>query len=104
MNQLTIGQLARTAGVNVETVRYYERRGLMPIPARRESGYRLYSADDLERMQFIRRAKDLGFTLREIEDLLMIRADPQCTCSDVHERAMRKIEDIDARIEDLGRI
>jgi MerR family copper efflux transcriptional regulator len=101
MKQLTIGQLARCAAVNVETVRYYERRGLMPAPARRESGYRLYTDDDLERMRFIRRAKDLGFTLREIEDLLMIRSSPDSRCSDVRERACRKIEAIEAKIQDL---
>jgi Hg(II)-responsive transcriptional regulator len=104
MNQLTIGQLARTAGVNVETVRYYERRGLMPTPARRESGYRLYCNDDLERMRFIRRAKELGFTLREIEELLLLRANPQSRCSEVRAHAQRKIEDIDSRIEDLNRM
>jgi MerR family transcriptional regulator, copper efflux regulator len=104
MKQLTIGQLARCASVNVETVRYYERRGLMPAPARRESGYRLYSTEDLERMQFIRRAKDLGFTLREIEDLLWLRSSPDARCSDVRERAARKIEAIDEKIADLQKM
>jgi MerR family mercuric resistance operon transcriptional regulator len=67
---LTIGELARGAGVNVETVRYYERRGLLDEPPRSPSGYRQYSADDLWRLQFIGRAKRLGFTLGEIGDLL----------------------------------
>lgn len=66
---LTIGELARSAGVNVETVRYYERRGLLEEPPRSPSGYRQYSSDDLWRLQFIGRAKQLGFTLAEITDM-----------------------------------
>src|SRR5687768_6273446 len=104
MKQLTIGQLARDADVNVETVRYYERRGLMPEPARRDSGYRLYTAEDLERMRFIRRAKELGFTLREIEELLSLRSESAERCGEVSARARRKIQEIEAKIRDLDRM
>ena len=101
MKHLTIGQLARSASVNVETVRYYERRGLMPAPERRESGYRLYREDDLERIHFIRQAKQLGFTLREIQDLLLLRDESESRCRKVNERVRQKIEDIDTKIREL---
>ena len=76
-NGLTIGQLARAAEVGVETIRYYEKRGLLAEPRRAPSGYRRYSPDALRRVQFIRRAKELGFTLREIGALLSLRVDPR---------------------------
>jgi MerR family copper efflux transcriptional regulator len=101
MKALTIGQLAQQAQVNIETVRYYERRGLLPRPPRRESGYRQYSAQDLACLQFIRRAKTLGFSLSEIADLLALRVDPIMSCHDVRERAARKLADVDAKIRAL---
>ncbi|MDQ4132660.1 MAG: MerR family transcriptional regulator [Actinomycetota bacterium] len=70
MDTFTIGKLADAAGVHVETVRYYERRGLLDQPPRTDSGYRRYSSADLWRLQFIRRAKELGFTLTEITDMV----------------------------------
>ena len=70
MATLTIGRLADAAGVSIDTVRFYERRGLLPEPARTAGGYRSYSDEDTWRLRFILRAKDLGFTLREIADLL----------------------------------
>jgi len=73
MDTLTIGQLAQDAQVKVDTVRYYERRGLIPKPPRGKSGYRQYSPDDVARIQFIRRAQELGFTLNEIGELLALR-------------------------------
>ncbi|HKA04646.1 MAG TPA: MerR family transcriptional regulator, partial [Acidimicrobiales bacterium] len=72
---MTIGALATAAGISVETIRYYERRGLLPAPGRTGAGYRQYSGDDLWRLGFIRRAKDLGFTLAEITELLGRRTD-----------------------------
>lgn len=101
MENLTIGQLAKRAHVNIETVRYYERRGLMPEPTRRESGYRQYSQDDVARLQFIKRAKELGFSLEEISELFSLRVDPQTTCGDVKSRAEAKIADIEEKIETL---
>ena len=104
METMRIGEFARRAGVNVQTVRYYERRGLLPEPDRQASGYREYTEANLERLQFIRRSQELGFTLSEIGDLLALRADPQTTAAEVKERAEAKIDDIDARIRDLRQI
>src|SRR5690606_39671156 len=101
---MRIGEFARKAGVNVQTVRYYERRGLLPEPERRESGYREYSPDCLERLQFIRRSQALGFTLSEIEELLALRTDPHTTTADVKQRAEAKVADIEAKIADLRQI
>ena len=101
---MTIGELARRAGVNVQTVRYYERRGLLEEPQRRESGYREYAPDALERLRFIRRAQELGFTLTEIGELLALRLDPSTTAADVKARAEEKIQEIDGRLRDLEQI
>ncbi len=76
MRGLTTGKVAKHAGVNTETLRYYEREGLIDIPPRTASGYRVYPADTVTRIRFIRRAKALGFTLREIRELLSLRVDP----------------------------
>ena len=104
VNHLTISQLAQRARVNVETVRYYERRGLIPAPPRRESGYRQYAPQDVAYLLFIQRAKALGFSLKEIAQLLALRVDPQTTCEDVRERATRKIAEVEAKIQALTRI
>lgn len=98
---LTIGQVAKGAGVVVETIRYYERQGLIEPPPRRASGYRVYPESVIRRLLFIRRAKELGFSLREIKELLSLRQEPAATCSDVKERAQAKMADIEARINDL---
>jgi DNA-binding transcriptional MerR regulator len=83
MNNLTISQLAKHAGVNVETVRYYERRGLLPAPQRSASCYRHYSQDDVAYLRFIRRAQTLGFSLKEIVELLALRVASETTCEDI---------------------
>lgn len=101
---MTIGALARSADVSVQTVRYYERRGLLGEPRRRASGYREYDRSSLDRLRFIRRAQQLGFTLREIGDLLALRLDPGTTAADIKARAAIKIDDIDRRLRDLGEI
>jgi len=101
---LTIGRLARSAGVGVETVRFYEREGLLAEPRRRESGYREYTVDVVQRLRFIRQAKELGFTLREIQELLDLRVAEDSTCADVRERARAKIADIENRIAALERM
>ena len=101
---LTIGELAGAVGVNVQTVRYYERRGLLPKPKRRASGYREYLATDVARLEFIRRAQALGFTLSEIEQLLALRVDPRTTPEDVHRAVEEKIEAVEEKIRDLTRI
>ena len=104
MASMTIGKLAKRAGVGVETIRFYERRGLIPEPPRRSSGYRQYEEATVLRVQFIRRAKELGFTLKEIEGLLSLRVDPNAPCQDVNRRIEAKIEDIEEKIEMLERM
>ncbi len=101
MEGLTIGQLAKKSRVNVETIRYYERRGLVPAPPRRYSGYRQYAPGDVRRVLFIKRAQRLGFTLREVSDLLHLKVDPQTTCADVRKRAEIKIAEVDEKIREL---
>jgi len=95
---LAISRLARAAGVHIETIRYYQRKGLLPLPPKPASGIRLYPRDTLTRLRFIKRAQELGFTLREIADLLQL-GDGACR----HTRALaeRKSSDIAARIKDL---
>ena len=101
---LTIGQVARHAGVGVETVRFYEREGLLQRPSRRASGYRQYDVEAVTRLRFIRKAKELGFTLKEIAELLSLRLDPAASRSDVKHRAEVKVADIDMRIRSLKRM
>lgn len=101
MEGLTIGQLAREGGVGVDTVRYYERRGLLPRPPRRPSGYRIFSPSAVRVLRFVKRAQGLGFSLREIRELLALRIQPGRTCGDVQEKTVRKIADIDLKIESL---
>jgi MerR family mercuric resistance operon transcriptional regulator len=101
---LTIGQVARKAGFGIETVRFYERNGLIAEPPRRTSGYRQYPESVISRLQFIKRAKELGFSLREIKELLSLRLDPTTTCSDIRQRAAAKIADIESKIRSLERM
>ena len=101
---LTIGKLARAAGVGVETVRFYEREGLLAQPPRRRSGYRQYPPDTVRRVRFIRRAKDLGFTLREVGELLSLRVESSTTCAAVRGIANAKVADIEAKIAELTRM
>lgn len=104
MKYFTIGQLAQKVKVNIQTIRYYERQGLIPEPPRRDSGYRQYTEDTVTRIQFIKRTKDLGFSLKEISELLSLRIDPDTTCIDVKRRAKVKIADINEKIQDLQRM
>jgi MerR family copper efflux transcriptional regulator len=104
MQTYTIGQVARASGVGVETIRFYEREGLLVSPARRSSGYRQFDDDAITRLRFIRQAQRLGFTLREIKELLSLKLDPDCSRAKVRERAIAKAEDIDARIRELKRM
>lgn len=100
----TIGELARAADVGVETVRYYERRGLIVRPPRPRSGYRRYTWETVRRLRFIRRAQALGFTLEEIRELLALRVDAKRTCADVRGLARAKLDDIDAKMGELARM
>lgn len=103
-SDLTIGSLARAAGVGVETVRFYERKGLMPEPPRTASGYRQYPPDAVARLRFIRRAQGLGFTLEEIGDLLELRVDEVAACGTVEASARAKLRHVEEKMAELGRI
>ena len=98
---MTIGEVARSVGIGVETVRFYERKGLIREPARRSSGYRQYEVGAVRRLRFIRRAKELGFTLAEIKGLLDLRAGPDTHCEDIRLELEAKVADLDSRISDL---
>lgn len=100
----TIGAVARRASVGIDTVRYYERRGLLPEPQRRESGYRDYASDTVERLRFIRRAKELGFTLAEIRELLALSGDRERGVKGVKQRAEARLAEIETRIGELERV
>jgi MerR family mercuric resistance operon transcriptional regulator len=101
IESLTIGRLARAVGVNLETVRYYERRGLLPKPPRSGSGYPLFPAEAKRRLRFIRRAQELGFSLGEFRELLSLRVAPTAKSADVRRRAQAKITDVEATIRSL---
>lgn len=103
MEQFTIGKLARRAGVGVETVRFYERKGLIKKPSVKE-GFRKYSEEAVRRIRFIKRAQDLGFTLKEINGLMALNANPRSTCSDVRSQTEAKMKEVEEKIRDLKRI
>ncbi|MEX2263362.1 MAG: MerR family DNA-binding protein [Bryobacteraceae bacterium] len=98
---LKIGEVAKRGGVNLQTIRYYERERLLPKPPRLSSGYRMFPADAVHRVRFIKRAQELGFSLAEIRELLSIQIDPKKECSDVQRLAKAKIADIDEKIRTL---
>ena len=101
---LTIGRVAQSAGVAIDTIRFYEREGLLPEPRRRPSGYREYDQGTVARLRFIRRAKDLGFTLEEIRELLALSADRHGGVEGVRERAAARLQAIEERIAELQRV
>ncbi len=101
---LTLGKVAQRSGVGVETVRFYERSGLVPRPPRTPAGYRQYPDGTVNRMIFIRHAKELGFSLKEIKELLSLRVDRGRGCDRVRTRAEQKIAEIDERMRQLKRI
>lgn len=101
---LTIGAVARQAGVGIDTIRYYEREGLLPPPRRRVSGYRDYDAGVIERLRFIRRAKELGFTLDEIRELLALSRDRERGVENVKHRAEARLGEVEQRIRELQRV
>lgn len=104
MSTLTIGQVAKHAGVGIETIRFYERKGLIAEPARKESGYRQYDDSAVARPAFIRQAKALEFSLNEISDLLSIKSDTNTVCNDVKQLAQEKLDDIELKIKMLQRM
>ena len=98
---MQIGELAKQAGVSIQTVRFYERRKLLPEPARTESGFRKYDVQELKQLQFIRQAKSLGFSLDEIREIIRSRGRGECPCTDVIAIAERHLGDVTQRIQIL---
>lgn len=102
MSGLTIGEVAEQANVHIETLRYYERRGLVARPPRSASNYRQYPEDTVRRVRFIKRAQELGFSLNDIQELLSLRADPEAGCAEMRACAEAKMQDIEAKIGALA--
>jgi MerR family mercuric resistance operon transcriptional regulator len=102
--RITIGALSRHTGTNVETIRYYERVGLLPSPARSSGGYRLYVTAHLERLTFIRRARTLGFSIGDVRTLLRLADERKRTCAEARVVADAHLEDVRAKISDLRRM
>lgn len=98
---LTIGRLAEATGVKVETIRYYERAGLIAPPARTAGNYRAYASDDLDRLRFIRRTRDLGFTLEEVRAMLDLAAQRDRSCGTIDAIATKHLDEVDRKIADL---
>jgi MerR family copper efflux transcriptional regulator len=101
MNGLTIGEVAKQARVQIETLRYYERQGLIARPPRSSSNYRVYPPATVRRVRFIKRAQQLGFSLKEITELLALRTEPMAACGDVRARTVIKLNDIEDKIRAL---
>ena len=101
---MKISKAATASGCHLETIRYYERIGLMPCPERSGSGYRSYEHADVERLRFITRGRDLGFSLEEIRSLLRLAQDPDLSCGEVDQLARKHLSDIQARLTDLQRM
>ena len=101
---MKIGEVAKAAGIGIDAIRFYERQGLIPEPARRPSGYRVYSPDVVLSLRFIRRAKELGFSLKEISELLWLENTAEATAAEVRKLAVTKLEDIEERIRALQRM
>jgi Hg(II)-responsive transcriptional regulator len=102
--RLTIGALAKEAGMGVETIRFYERKGLLPEPPRTAAGYRQYAPDAVERLRFIRRAQGLGFSLKGISELMDLRVDEVAACGAVEQHAREKLAQVAGKITELRRI
>ena len=101
---MKIGELSKQSGAGIETIRFYERKGLLAEPVRSPSGYRHYDASVVARLQFIRRAKDLGFTLAEIKEILALWFDATTRCEHVRQRAEQKIADIEEKVRSLHKM
>ena len=102
--ELTIGRLSELTGVNIETIRYYERTKVLPAPARTESGRRVYQSADIRTLAFLRRARELGFSLDEIRALLRLGGPEKASCREVRRIAAHHLDDIRAKISDLRKL
>lgn len=101
---MTIGALSQRTGCNIETIRYYERIGIMPKPPRTQGGHRLYAAAHLKRLAFIRRSRELGFGLEQVRDLLRFVDGGRYTCSQVKAITVEHLDEVRARMKDLKRL
>ena len=101
---MKIGELATRAGVPIDTVRYYERQGLLPQPPRQTSGYRSFQASDVVRLRFVKRAKALGFTLEEVRDLLALSSRREDDMGSLKQAAQQKLAGVEAKLAELTRI
>ncbi len=101
---MSIGELSKMSGVGIETIRYYERLGLLKPTSRKASGYRVFNRDSYRTLRFLKHAQELGFTLSEIKDLLRLRADKESRCNDVKTRAEKHLKDVEEKIERLTSI
>lgn len=104
MDSLTISQVAKRGGVNIQTIRYYERQGLLSAKSRTAAAYRIFSAESVRRIRFIKRAQELGFSLKEIKGLLSLRLDAHTTQADIRKQAQAKIADVEQKILHLEAI
>lgn len=104
MENITIGKLAELVDLNIETIRFYHREGILKEPLKRSNGYRYYNEEHALKLTFIKRAKDLGFTLKEIKELLEMNQKSKATCSNVKLKTEKKIIELDEKIADLKRI
>src|SRR5438552_8833735 len=104
MEKLRTAEVARRGGVNLQSVRFYERQGLLRRPARSPNGYRAFSQEDVARLRFIKRAQELGFSLKEVAELIELRGGSSKACDEVRTRAAAKIEDIDRKLRELRKI
>jgi MerR family mercuric resistance operon transcriptional regulator len=104
MNVLSIGKLSQQSGVNIETIRYYEKIGVMPAPGRSAGGFRIYEPDHLKRLSFVRRGRLLGFSLDEIRSLLRLVDGHGHTCAEVHALMLSHLAEIRRKIRDLRRL
>ncbi len=104
MENMTIGKVAGSSGVSIDTVRYYERKGLIPTPPRKESGYRLYTDETIKRILFIKSAQELGFSLKEISELLALRVESRKSCAEVMGLTRQKMDEVSRKIESLESI
>src|SRR5215475_2264008 len=102
MHGLTIGKLSKACGLRSETLRYYERLGLIQTEGRKANGYRVFAPGSHKRLQFIQRAKLLNFTLEEIKDLLVVKGSPKANCEDIYQRLQKKIGEVDAKIKEFN--
>ena len=102
--RLSIGDVAKATGVKVVTIRYYEKIGLLPVPSRTDGNYRAYNQEHLRGLRFIRRCRDLGFTLEQVRDLLRLASQKNEECSEVDRITMRHLADIEAKVSDLSRL